>query len=172
MHTTPALFMLPSPGCSPHAPQVGPEDHVICALSGGVDSTVAATLVHKVCVWVGAWGWGWALPDEPRVWQRSGLGWSGHPGAQGGAQGPYRGWGSQLTQGDGAVVGPWSVGWAGLGVGMGTRWGLGGAGPSGARVWLKPGSGWCLTTNLNQPCGPQVVGDRLHCVFVDNGLLR
>lgn len=29
-------------------PQVGPTDHVICALSGGVDSTVAATLVHKV----------------------------------------------------------------------------------------------------------------------------
>ena len=28
--------------------QVGPRDHVICALSGGVDSTVAATLVHKV----------------------------------------------------------------------------------------------------------------------------
>lgn len=28
--------------------QVGPEDHAICALSGGVDSTVAATLVHKV----------------------------------------------------------------------------------------------------------------------------
>ncbi|KXZ44305.1 hypothetical protein GPECTOR_69g398 [Gonium pectorale] len=27
---------------------VGPEDHAICALSGGVDSTVAATLVHKV----------------------------------------------------------------------------------------------------------------------------
>lgn len=27
--------------------QVGPEDHAICALSGGVDSTVAATLVHK-----------------------------------------------------------------------------------------------------------------------------
>mmetsp|Transcript_3244 Transcript_3244/g.5447 ORF Transcript_3244/g.5447 Transcript_3244/m.5447 type:complete len:548 (+) Transcript_3244:95-1738(+) len=27
--------------------QVGPEDHVICALSGGVDSTVAATMVHK-----------------------------------------------------------------------------------------------------------------------------
>lgn len=26
---------------------VGPEDHVIRALSGGVDSTVAATLVHK-----------------------------------------------------------------------------------------------------------------------------
>ncbi|KAK6158244.1 hypothetical protein DH2020_005558 [Rehmannia glutinosa] len=26
---------------------VAPEDHVICALSGGVDSTVAATLVHK-----------------------------------------------------------------------------------------------------------------------------
>lgn len=26
---------------------VGLEDHVICALSGGVDSTVAATLVHK-----------------------------------------------------------------------------------------------------------------------------
>eukprot|EP01018_Ginkgo_biloba_P036858 Gb_09814 [translate_table: standard] len=26
---------------------VGSEDHVICALSGGVDSTVAATLVHK-----------------------------------------------------------------------------------------------------------------------------
>ncbi|PHT57714.1 GMP synthase [glutamine-hydrolyzing] [Capsicum baccatum] len=26
---------------------VGPEDHVICALSGGVDSTVAATVVHK-----------------------------------------------------------------------------------------------------------------------------
>lgn len=31
-----------------HAPmQVGPDDHAICALSGGVDSTVAATLVHK-----------------------------------------------------------------------------------------------------------------------------
>ena len=28
---------------------VGPDDHIICALSGGVDSTVAATLVHK-CV--------------------------------------------------------------------------------------------------------------------------
>lgn len=27
---------------------VGPEEHVICALSGGVDSTVAATLVHSV----------------------------------------------------------------------------------------------------------------------------
>lgn len=27
--------------------QVGPDEHVICALSGGVDSTVAATLVHK-----------------------------------------------------------------------------------------------------------------------------
>uniref|UniRef100_UPI001CB9A6EF GMP synthase [glutamine-hydrolyzing]-like n=1 Tax=Erigeron canadensis TaxID=72917 RepID=UPI001CB9A6EF len=26
---------------------VGPDDHVICALSGGVDSTVAATIVHK-----------------------------------------------------------------------------------------------------------------------------
>ncbi len=30
------------------SPQVGPDEHVICALSGGVDSTVAATLVHKV----------------------------------------------------------------------------------------------------------------------------
>lgn len=30
------------------AEQVGPEDHAICALSGGVDSTVAATLIHKV----------------------------------------------------------------------------------------------------------------------------
>ena len=28
--------------------QVGPDEHVICALSGGVDSTVAATLVHQV----------------------------------------------------------------------------------------------------------------------------
>jgi len=28
--------------------QVGPDDHAICALSGGVDSTVAATLVHQV----------------------------------------------------------------------------------------------------------------------------
>jgi GMP synthase (glutamine-hydrolysing) len=28
--------------------QVGPNDHAICALSGGVDSTVAATLVHRV----------------------------------------------------------------------------------------------------------------------------
>lgn len=26
---------------------VGTDDHVICALSGGVDSTVAATLVHR-----------------------------------------------------------------------------------------------------------------------------
>ena len=32
----------------PVAVQVGPGDHVICALSGGVDSAVAATLVHKV----------------------------------------------------------------------------------------------------------------------------
>ena len=28
--------------------QVPDGEHVICALSGGVDSTVAATLVHKV----------------------------------------------------------------------------------------------------------------------------
>ena len=28
--------------------QVGPDAHAICALSGGVDSAVAATLVHKV----------------------------------------------------------------------------------------------------------------------------
>ncbi len=28
--------------------QVGPTEHAICALSGGVDSTVAATLIHKV----------------------------------------------------------------------------------------------------------------------------
>ena len=27
--------------------KVGPDAHVICALSGGVDSAVAATLVHK-----------------------------------------------------------------------------------------------------------------------------
>jgi GMP synthase (glutamine-hydrolysing) len=26
---------------------VGPDDHVLCALSGGVDSAVAATLVHR-----------------------------------------------------------------------------------------------------------------------------
>lgn len=30
------------------SPQVGPTEHAICALSGGVDSTVAATLVHRV----------------------------------------------------------------------------------------------------------------------------
>lgn len=30
------------------AEKVGPDAHVICALSGGVDSTVAATLVHSV----------------------------------------------------------------------------------------------------------------------------
>ena len=30
------------------AEQIGPDDHAICALSGGVDSAVAATLVHKV----------------------------------------------------------------------------------------------------------------------------
>jgi NH3-dependent NAD+ synthetase len=30
------------------ADKVGPAAHVICALSGGVDSTVAATLVHQV----------------------------------------------------------------------------------------------------------------------------
>jgi hypothetical protein len=30
------------------ATKVGPDAHVICALSGGVDSTVAATLVHSV----------------------------------------------------------------------------------------------------------------------------
>ncbi len=28
--------------------QVGPDAHAICALSGGVDSAVAAILVHKV----------------------------------------------------------------------------------------------------------------------------
>jgi GMP synthase (glutamine-hydrolysing) len=28
--------------------RIGPHAHVICALSGGVDSTVAATLVHKL----------------------------------------------------------------------------------------------------------------------------
>lgn len=33
--------------CVP-VPQVGPTEHAICALSGGVDSTVAATLVHRV----------------------------------------------------------------------------------------------------------------------------
>lgn len=61
--------------CVP-VPQVGPTEHAICALSGGVDSTVAATLVHRVlgdrlhCVFVdhgllrykvggGCWGrWG------------------------------------------------------------------------------------------------------------------
>ena len=32
----------------PPSLQVGPEGHAICALSGGVDSSVAATLVHKV----------------------------------------------------------------------------------------------------------------------------
>lgn len=35
------------PPC-PLPEQVGPDEHTICALSGGVDSTVAATLVHKV----------------------------------------------------------------------------------------------------------------------------
>ena len=30
------------------AAQVGPNDHVLCALSGGVDSTVAAKLIHSV----------------------------------------------------------------------------------------------------------------------------
>eukprot|EP00983_Pelagomonas_calceolata_P094516 1157898-Pelagomonas_calceolata.AAC.14 len=36
-----------SHGCTCLQGQVGPDEHVICALSGGVDSTVAATLVHK-----------------------------------------------------------------------------------------------------------------------------
>lgn len=47
----PAPSCFPSSTLTPSAPsiaQVGPEDHAICALSGGVDSTVAATLVHKV----------------------------------------------------------------------------------------------------------------------------
>ena len=43
MHVPPFLTL-----GAPALPQVGPDDHVICALSGGVDSTVAATLVHKV----------------------------------------------------------------------------------------------------------------------------
>lgn len=52
--------------------QVGPGEHVICALSGGVDSAVAATLVHKV----------WSLtcplsPDLPAArracWQAAGV---------------------------------------------------------------------------------------------------
>ena len=62
--------------------QVGLEEHVICALSGGVDSTVAATLVHKVvgdrlhCVFVdngllrfkvGAWSACCADTPQPAV---------------------------------------------------------------------------------------------------------
>ena len=35
-------------GIKAHGGQVPEGEHVICALSGGVDSTVAATLVHQV----------------------------------------------------------------------------------------------------------------------------
>lgn len=44
---TPQLHQYVVSNCLLLSLQVGPEDHVICALSGGVDSTVAATLVHK-----------------------------------------------------------------------------------------------------------------------------
>lgn len=45
---------------------MGPTDHVICALSGGVDSTVAATLVHKVGLPIGLDG---AMLAVPHLWQ-------------------------------------------------------------------------------------------------------
>ena len=45
--THPSQRMPCLPPCLCACLQVGPTDHVICALSGGVDSTVAATLVHK-----------------------------------------------------------------------------------------------------------------------------
>ena len=41
--------------------KVGPDAHVICALSGGVDSAVAATLVHK------AIGRGWYMSPYPAI---------------------------------------------------------------------------------------------------------
>jgi hypothetical protein len=46
MHTEPGLAAVLPP--APVRAQVGPTEHAICALSGGVDSTVAATLVHRV----------------------------------------------------------------------------------------------------------------------------
>ena len=46
-HPSPCLGMPTGPRPA-LAAQVGPDEHVICALSGGVDSTVAATLVHRV----------------------------------------------------------------------------------------------------------------------------
>lgn len=104
--------------------QVGPTDHVICALSGGVDSTVAATLVHKV---------GAPLPvssTRPAHGCRAAarhLMLPAHPAA--------------------CPAPPAASSLAGL-------------------LLLPP-----VSCPAPAP-GPQVLGDRLHCVFVDNGLLR
>lgn len=81
--------------CVP-VPQVGPTEHAICALSGGVDSTVAATLVHRVlgdrlhCVFV----------DHGLLRYKVGGGCWGRWGGEGGSL-----WGEDAEGGEGGVLG-------------------------------------------------------------------